>query len=167
MPGTVVADETGRPSQAGAEDAARFGPDPLRSFGERVQTQLIFAWDLLATMMSTDAVSFHSFLSKPSGFQSFQTRLLEFRLSAKDPKMMRPHRHMPDWHALLEAALQVPSIYNAFIAMLRQHGLVPVGRVGGTLLLPTARPQPRAAGNLAADLPRTRRQLRAVSSPRN
>lgn len=88
----------------------------------RIQTQLIAAWDVLATMTPTDYLSFRSYLGKSSGFQSFQYRLLEFRLGAKDPKMLLPHRHTPEWYAVLEAAFHAPSLYDESIALLRRRG---------------------------------------------
>lgn len=88
----------------------------------RIQTQLISAWDVLATMTPTDYLSFRSYLGQSSGFQSFQYRLLEFRLGAKDAKMMLPHRHNPAAHAVLEAAFHAPSLYDEAIALLHRSG---------------------------------------------
>ena len=68
----------------------------------RIQEQLIRAWDVLSTMTPADYLAFRSALGPASGFQSFQYRLVEFRLGAKDAKMLLPHRHRPDHHGPLE-----------------------------------------------------------------
>ena len=91
--------------------------------GSRIQRQLIDAWDVLTTMTPHDYLAFRKALGSSSGFQSFQYRLLEFRLGAKDPAMMRPHAHRPDTHALLQAALAAPSIYDETLRLLARRGL--------------------------------------------
>jgi tryptophan 2,3-dioxygenase len=62
-------------------------------------------------------------LGQASGFQSFQYRVLEFRLGAKDARMLLPHRHKPEIHARLERALREPSLYDEALALLRRRGL--------------------------------------------
>ena len=89
----------------------------------RIQRQLIEAWDVLTTMTPHDYLAFRKALGSSSGFQSYQYRLLEFRLGAKDPFMMRPHAHRPDTHALLQAALAAPSIYDEALRLLARRGL--------------------------------------------
>src|SRR3712207_4055039 len=71
----------------------------------RIQRQMIEAWDVLTTMTPHDYLAFREALGSSSGFQSFQYRLLEFRMGAKDPFMMNPHAHRPDALAALQAAL--------------------------------------------------------------
>ena len=88
----------------------------------RIQTQMIGAWDVLATMTPADYLSFRGVLGKSSGFQSFQYRMLEFRLGAKDAKMMLPHRHDAAAHAALDAVLRAPSLYDESIRLLARRG---------------------------------------------
>jgi tryptophan 2,3-dioxygenase len=57
-------------------------------------------------MTPSDYLEFRSALGQASGFQSFQYRLVEFRLGAKDAKMLLPHRHDPEVYARLKAALE-------------------------------------------------------------
>ncbi len=89
----------------------------------RIQEQLIQAWDVLSTMTPSDYLSFRPSLGQASGFQSFQYRVLEFRLGAKDARMLLPHRHKPEIHARLERALREPSLYDEALALLRRRGL--------------------------------------------
>ena len=55
----------------------------------RVQVNLIQSWEILSTMTPFDYSSFRSALGKSSGFQSFQYRMLEFRLGNKNAQMAR------------------------------------------------------------------------------
>jgi tryptophan 2,3-dioxygenase len=88
----------------------------------RIQAQLIAAWDVLSTMTPSEFLSFRSFLGQASGFQSAQYRQLEFRLGAKDRKMMAAHAHDPATHAALQEALDAPSIYDEAIRVLHRRG---------------------------------------------
>ena len=93
----------------------------------RIQEQLIQAWDVLSTMTPSDYLAFRGALGRASGFQSWQYRLLEFRLGAKDARMLLAHRHRPEHHARLEAALRAPSLYDEALILLHRRGL-PVPR---------------------------------------
>ncbi|CAA9309628.1 MAG: Tryptophan 2,3-dioxygenase [uncultured Microvirga sp.] len=88
----------------------------------RIQEQLIQAWDVLSTMTPSDYLAFRDDLAQSSGFQSFQYRLVEFRLGAKDSRMMLAHRHNAPVHARLEAALRAPSLYDEALLLLRRRG---------------------------------------------
>jgi tryptophan 2,3-dioxygenase len=88
----------------------------------RIQRQLIEAWDVLTTMTPHDYLAFRQALGASSGFQSLQYRLLEFRLGAKDPSMMKPHAHRPEAHAALQTALEAPSIYDEALRLLARRG---------------------------------------------
>jgi len=88
----------------------------------RVQEQLISAWDVLSTMTPADYLVFRGALGTASGFQSYQYRKLEFRLGAKDSRMLLPHRHTPDIHAELETALKEPSIYDEALRLVARRG---------------------------------------------
>jgi tryptophan 2,3-dioxygenase len=88
----------------------------------RIQEQLISAWDVLSTMTPADYLEFRGALGPASGFQSYQYRLLEFRLGAKDARMILPFRHQPAIYARLEAALNEPSLYDESLRLLARRG---------------------------------------------
>ena len=88
----------------------------------RIQEQLIAAWDVLSTMTPADYLAFRHKLGPASGFQSYQYRLVEFRLGAKDAKMVLPHRHQPEIQARLTAALNEPSLYDEALRLLARRG---------------------------------------------
>jgi tryptophan 2,3-dioxygenase len=88
----------------------------------RIQEQLIAAWDVLSTMTPADYLAFRDALGPASGFQSFQYRLVEFRLGAKDEKMVLPHSHRPEIYARLTAALAEPSLYDEALHLLARRG---------------------------------------------
>jgi tryptophan 2,3-dioxygenase len=88
----------------------------------RILEQMIRAWDVLSTMTPSDYLEFRSSLGQSSGFQSFQYRLVEFRLGAKDPKMLLPHRHDAETYARLKQALDAPSLYDVSLMLLKRRG---------------------------------------------
>lgn len=88
----------------------------------RVQEQLISAWDVLSTMTPADYLVFRGSLGTASGFQSFQYRKIEFRLGAKDQRMLLPHRNDPVVYAEMQAALKDPSIYDETLRLLARRG---------------------------------------------
>src|SRR5437667_7162559 len=67
-------------------------------------------------------LAFRAVLRPASGFQSYQYRLVECRLGAKDEKMVLPHRHRPEIHARLSAALNEPSLYDEALRLLARRG---------------------------------------------
>jgi tryptophan 2,3-dioxygenase len=88
----------------------------------RVQANLIQSWEILSTMTPFDYSSFRSALGKSSGFQSFQYRVLEFRLGNKNRQMARVHESRPAIAKLVESALVEPSIYDESLALLARRG---------------------------------------------
>jgi tryptophan 2,3-dioxygenase len=88
----------------------------------RIQEQLIAAWDVMSTVTPADYLAFRSALGPASGFQSYQYRLVEFRLGAKDPEMLLPHRHDAVVHAKLTEALKGPSLYDEALRLLARRG---------------------------------------------
>jgi len=88
----------------------------------RIQEQLIAAWDVLSTMTPADYLAFRSALGPASGFQSYQYRLVEFRLGAKDAKMTLAHRHDPAALGKLTAALNEHSLYDEALRLLARRG---------------------------------------------
>ena len=89
----------------------------------RVQVNLIQSWEILSTMTPFDYASFRSALGKSSGFQSFQYRMLEFRLGNKNRQMARVYDGHDDVSSAVQAALAAPSIYDEALALLARRGL--------------------------------------------
>ncbi|MFN3687485.1 tryptophan 2,3-dioxygenase [Salinarimonas sp.] len=89
----------------------------------RIQEQLVRAWDVLSTMTPADYLAFRERLGASSGFQSFQYRMIEFKLGAKSAGMLKPHAHAPARHEPLLAAFEAPSIYDEAIRLLARRGL--------------------------------------------
>ena len=113
----------------------------------RIMEQLVQAWDVLATMTPSEYSAFRPYLSASSGFQSWQYRCIEFGLGNKDVRMLEPHRHHPERLATVEAALQVPSLYDEALRLLARRGLaVPLDHVEGDWAQPyVASPEVEAA----------------------
>jgi tryptophan 2,3-dioxygenase len=82
-------------------------------------------------MTPADYLSFRPFLGQSSGFQSWQYRLIEFKLGAKDALMIRPHRHRADIHDRLEAAYRSPSLYDEALRLLAGRGFPVPAEVTG------------------------------------
>jgi tryptophan 2,3-dioxygenase len=89
----------------------------------RVQVNLIQSWEILSTMTPFDYSSFRSALGKSSGFQSFQYRMLEFRLGNKNRQMAQVYESRNDIASAVLAALTAPSIYDEALALLARRGL--------------------------------------------
>ena len=89
----------------------------------RVQVQLIQSWEILSTMTPFDYASFRGSLGKSSGFQSFQYRMLEFRLGNKNAAMARVFEADKRVAARVRAALNEPSLYDEALALLARRGL--------------------------------------------
>jgi tryptophan 2,3-dioxygenase len=88
----------------------------------RAQEQMTNAWEVLKTMTPADYLEFRSSFGRASGFQSHQYRLIEFLLGNRNPFMMRPHEHRPEHHALLQNALNSPSLYDLALHLLARRG---------------------------------------------
>lgn len=88
----------------------------------RVQANLIQSWEILSTMTPFDYSSFRSALGKSSGFQSYQYRMLEFRLGNKNPQTARVFDAHPAIAQAVSAALREPSIYDESLALLARRG---------------------------------------------
>jgi tryptophan 2,3-dioxygenase len=88
----------------------------------RIQTQMIQAWEILATMTPFDYSRFRESLGTSSGFQSHQYRQIEFLLGAKNARTLDVHRSDPAILAELETALATPSIYDEALALLVRRG---------------------------------------------
>lgn len=89
----------------------------------RIQRQLVEAWEVLTTMTPHDYLSFRDSLGSSSGFQSWQYRLLEIRLGAREPLYLKPHVHDAAVHGRLAAAFAAPSLYDEALRLLARRGL--------------------------------------------
>jgi tryptophan 2,3-dioxygenase len=88
----------------------------------RAQEQMASAWEVLKTMTPSDYLVFRNSFGQASGFQSHQYRLIEFLFGNKNAFMMRPHAEHAEHFALLETALNAPSIYDLSLRLLHQTG---------------------------------------------
>lgn len=88
----------------------------------RIMDQLIHAWSVLSTMTPFEYSSMRPYLGMSSGFQSFQYREIEFLLGNKNAAMLQPHVHDVERHAVLDAAMRMPSLYDEVIRLLSGRG---------------------------------------------
>jgi len=88
----------------------------------RIQANLIQSWEILSTLTPFDYAGFREALGKSSGFQSFQYRMLEYRLGNKTAEMARVFESHPDIAAQVKAALEEPSIYDESLALIARRG---------------------------------------------
>jgi tryptophan 2,3-dioxygenase len=83
----------------------------------------VAAFDVLETMHPWDFLEFRSRLKPASGFQSRQFRELEFLSGLRDPRYLRNFESDPgDWE-VLRRRLEEPSVWDAFLGVLRRRGL--------------------------------------------
>ena len=88
---------------------------------ERVLVQQI---DVLETMTPQDFLVFRQRLAPASGFQSVQFRELEFLSGAKDPRYVDRFKGLTDEeNARLRRRLEEPTLWDAFLEVLRARGL--------------------------------------------
>jgi tryptophan 2,3-dioxygenase len=88
----------------------------------RIMEQLVHAWDVLGTMTPSEYSAIRPYLASSSGFQSYQYRCIEFALGNKNPAMLKAHAHRGDLHALVQTALQTPSLYDETLRLLARRG---------------------------------------------
>lgn len=89
----------------------------------RIQEVLFDQWGVLETLTPSEYVQFRSVLGHSSGFQSVQYRLVEFFLGNKDARMIEVHRHDEQAAEQLTAALNRPSLYDAYLRFCSRRGL--------------------------------------------
>ncbi len=89
----------------------------------KIMEQLVHAWDVLATMTPPEYSAMRPALASSSGFQSWQYRMIEFRLGNKNAAMLKPHAHRPDLLAQVQAAHAAPSLYDVALRLLARRGL--------------------------------------------
>src|SRR5215216_2657053 len=112
--------------------AARDGMLAGDTYSPRVQLErchviarvLVTQVDVLETMTPQDFLAFRAQLAPASGFQSVQFRELEFVSGAKDPSYVERFRGLTQAEKdHLGARLAEPTLWDAFVAVLRSEGL--------------------------------------------
>ncbi len=88
-----------------------------------IQHQLLQSWDVLATITPSDYSAFRNTLGRSSGFQSPQYRMLEFLIGNKNADTIKVFRGDEANYALLERALNAPSLYDEVLRLLSRRGL--------------------------------------------
>lgn len=88
----------------------------------RIQALMTQTWDVLATMTPADYLNFREMLGTSSGFQSAQFRALEFALGLKDPAFLQYQPEGSATRALMQRALEAPSLYDDVLAQLAKSG---------------------------------------------
>jgi len=105
----------------------------------RIQRQMVESWDVLTTMTPHDYLAFRDSLGAASGFQSWQYRLIEIRMGAREALYLKPHAHRPDIHGVLSEAFRAPSLYDEALRLLARRGLpVPEAVLARDLATPHA-----------------------------
>lgn len=89
---------------------------------KQVQRQLFEQWAVLETLTPAEYAQFRDVLGPSSGFQSLQYRMVEFLLGNKNARMLSVFEADPDNHAMLEALLHEPSVYDEFLRYLARAG---------------------------------------------
>ncbi|WP_433875242.1 tryptophan 2,3-dioxygenase [Sinomonas atrocyanea] len=110
------------------EARARFAVDDLGmalkclARVKAIQKQLTDQWSVLATLTPREYAQFRGSLGHASGFQSYQYRAVEFILGNKDRRMLGVFTSEPEAHALLEAILAEPTVYDEFLRAVARAG---------------------------------------------
>ena len=77
---------------------------------------------VLNTMRPQDFLAFRAVLAPASGFQSAQFREIEFLSGLRDPAYLDRLELSDAERARLDMRLREPSLWDAFVALLRRHG---------------------------------------------
>lgn len=88
----------------------------------RIQAVMTQTWDILATMTPADYLNFREMLGTSSGFQSAQFRALEYALGMKDAVFLQYQPEGSAARAMLQRALEEPSLYDDVLAQLARSG---------------------------------------------
>ena len=88
----------------------------------RIFDQLNSAWDVLRTMTPSEYAEMRPSLGESSGFQSGQYRAIEYLVGNRNLAMLKPHAHVPEVMARLEAILARPSLYDTALHLLARSG---------------------------------------------
>ncbi|MGI9608850.1 MAG: tryptophan 2,3-dioxygenase, partial [Acidimicrobiia bacterium] len=87
----------------------------------KIMKTVVAQIDVLETMTPLEFLSFRSFLDDASGFQSVQFREAEFALGYKRKEILDALEGTPRWEAL-RARYEAPSLWDAFLALMRGAG---------------------------------------------
>ncbi len=87
---------------------------------EKVLTQQL---EVLETIRPTDFLKFRGALRPASGFQSWQFREIEFMSGQKDERFLELHQEDVSISTELKKRLRSPSIWDAFVGLLKTRGL--------------------------------------------
>jgi len=90
---------------------------------KHVQDVLTQQWSVLATLTPTEYAQFRGSLGNSSGFQSVQYRAIEFALGNKNARMLQVFEAEPENHAMLQAELETPTLYDEFLRLVARRGL--------------------------------------------
>lgn len=105
----------------------------------RVQVNLIQSWEILSTMTPFDYAGFRSALGQSSGFQSYQYRILEYRMGNKNAELGRVFDSDPTIASRVRTALAEPSLYDESLRLLARRGFViPASKIERDFSLPYA-----------------------------
>jgi tryptophan 2,3-dioxygenase len=88
----------------------------------RIQAVMTLSWDVLSTLTPVDYLKFRHVLGTASGFQSLQFREIEFRLGLKEPNFLNQYEEGGPQRAVLQAALDEPSLREASLGALERAG---------------------------------------------
>ena len=89
-----------------------------------IERVLVSQVDVLETMTPQDFLQFRQELAPASGFQSVQYRELEFLSGAKDASFVERFKALTDdERARLSRRLEEPTLWDAFVHVLRERGL--------------------------------------------
>ncbi|ANB56723.1 tryptophan 2,3-dioxygenase [Anoxybacillus sp. B7M1] len=88
----------------------------------KIQSQIIHAWDVLATLTPSEYMEFRDQLGQASGFQSYQYRMIEFALGYKTDYILKIYEKDPVLYEELKEALYAPSIYDVALKALARAG---------------------------------------------
>ena len=89
----------------------------------RIQAVMTLSWDVLSTMTPSDYTRFRHVLGPSSGFQSDQFRTVEYLLGHKDGAFLKYQDDRPAAQSAMQAALEMPSIWDDAIAAAARAGL--------------------------------------------
>ena len=97
---------------------------------KHIQKQLYNQWSVLETLTPSEYAEFRHVFGDASGFQSPQYRMLEILLGTRNRDLLAVYRHLPAWHARLEAAISAPGVFDEFLRYLARRGFaIPPGVV--------------------------------------
>ena len=88
----------------------------------KIQSQIIQAWDVLATMTPAEYMEFRDDLGNASGFQSYQYRQIEFALGYKTKHVLKIYEKNEALSSTLTEAFNKPGLYDAAIQKLARSG---------------------------------------------